>query len=48
MSQKHKDSAKLKGEMTMITHASKSKKVHDAPLDLADNNPTLVTLVKKL
>jgi hypothetical protein len=48
MSQKRKDSTKLKGEMTMITHASRLKKVPDAPLDLADNNPTLVTPVKKM
>jgi hypothetical protein len=48
MSQKRKDSAKLKGEMTMITCASRLKKVPDAPLDLADNNPTLVTPVKKM
>jgi hypothetical protein len=48
MSQKCKDSANLKSEMTMITPASKSKKVHDAPLDLEDNNPTLVTPVKKI
>jgi hypothetical protein len=48
MSQKHKDSANLKGEMTMITRASKLKKVPDAPLDLEDNNPTLVTQVKKM
>jgi hypothetical protein len=37
----------MKGEMTMITRASKLKKVPDAPLDLEDNNPTLVTPVKK-
>jgi hypothetical protein len=48
MSQKRKDSANLKGEMTMITRASKLKKVPDAPLDLEDNNPTLVTPVKKM
>jgi hypothetical protein len=49
MFQKHKDSTKLKGEMTMITCASKLKKVPDArPLDLADNNPMLVTPVKKM
>jgi hypothetical protein len=48
MSQKCKDSANLKGEMTMITHASKLKKVPDAPLSLEDNNPTLVTPVKKM
>jgi hypothetical protein len=48
MSQKRKDSANLKGEMTMITRASKMKKVPDAPLDLEDNNPTLVTPVKKM
>jgi hypothetical protein len=48
MSQKRKDSANLKGEMTMITHASKLKKVPDAPLDLEDNNPTLVTPMKKM
>ena len=48
MSQKCKDSANLKGEMTMITRASKLKKVPDAPLDLEDNNPTLVTPVKKM
>jgi hypothetical protein len=48
MSQKCKDSANFKGEMTMITHASKLKKVPDAPLDLEDNNPTLVTPVKKM
>jgi hypothetical protein len=48
MLQKHKDSVNLKGEMTMITCASKSKNVCDAPLDLEDNNPTLVTPVKKI
>ena len=48
MSQKRKDSTKLKGEMTMITRASRLKKVPDAPLDLADNNPTLVTPLKKM
>jgi hypothetical protein len=48
MSQKCKDSANFKGEMTMITRASKLKKVPDAPLDLEDNNPTLVTPVKKM
>jgi hypothetical protein len=34
--------------MTMIMHALKLKKVPDAPLDLEDNNPTLVTPVKKM
>jgi hypothetical protein len=34
--------------MTMITRASRSKKVPDAPLDLADNNPTLVSPIKKM
>jgi hypothetical protein len=48
MSQKRKDSTELKGEMTMITCASRLKKVPDAPLDLADNNPTLVTPLKKM
>jgi hypothetical protein len=48
MSQKRKDSANLKGEMTMITRALKLKKVPDAPLNLEDNNPTLVTPVKKM
>jgi hypothetical protein len=48
MSQKRKDSTKLKGEMTMITCASRLKKVPDAPLDLADNNPTLVTQLEKM
>jgi hypothetical protein len=48
MLQKHKDSANLKGEMTMITRALKLKKVPDAPLDLEDKNPTLVTPVKKM
>ncbi len=48
MLQKHKYSANLKGEMTMMTHASKLKKVPDAPLDLEDNNLTLVTPVKKM
>jgi hypothetical protein len=37
MSQKRKDSANLKGVMTMITHALKMKKVPDAPLDLEDS-----------
>jgi hypothetical protein len=48
MLQKRKDSTELKGEMTMITCASRLKKVPDAPLDLADNNPTLVTPLKKM
>jgi hypothetical protein len=48
MLQERKDSATLKGEMTMITRASKLKKVPDAPLDLEDNNPTLVTPVKQM
>jgi hypothetical protein len=42
MSQKHKDSTKLKGEMTMITQASKLKKVPDAPFDLAETTPFLL------